>query len=69
MDWSWMHPNPVNKQLESRNLFYFVYQSKAYYWWRDYSRLYACKRYRSEISIIHLINSCIISKRKGEYPR
>nr|DAU23352.1 MAG TPA: hypothetical protein [Caudoviricetes sp.] len=26
-------------------------------------------RYRSEISIIHLINSCIISKTKGEYPR
>nr|DAS46610.1 MAG TPA: hypothetical protein [Caudoviricetes sp.] len=37
-----MQPNPVNKQLESRNLFYFVYQSKACYWWRDYSRLYAC---------------------------
>nr|DAV18785.1 MAG TPA: hypothetical protein [Caudoviricetes sp.] len=42
-DWSWMHQNPVNKQLESRNLFYFIHKSKASYWWRDYSRLYACK--------------------------
>nr|DAV05301.1 MAG TPA: hypothetical protein [Caudoviricetes sp.] len=24
-DWSWMQPNPVNKKLESRSLFYFVH--------------------------------------------
>nr|DAK93900.1 MAG TPA: hypothetical protein [Caudoviricetes sp.]DAY15311.1 MAG TPA: hypothetical protein [Caudoviricetes sp.] len=24
--------NPVNKQLETRNLFYFIHKSKAPYW-------------------------------------